>query len=280
MGFVSNIMGAVNQAAEYDNAKNLTLAQGLAERNKAYAQATETRRAAEASAAMAGLQLMQMRGNQRRDEGAARAAQAFSGSTSEGSGNAMVEGVSAKHEQAISNAALAESVKQQQAINEQIVFQRKGDEAYKAAEAEADQYRRAAKATRTGAWISAASGLAMGIVGAVEGATSAQEFNAAQKTEAQGIIDGKIKPGDTQYLSTADALKLMNKEIGINDLRQHSLWQEGLTFGAARSSAFSSAANAMNPYLARFTTPAWQEGLVSSYVRGNRKMRGAPFAHI
>lgn len=280
MGFVSNIMGAVNQAAEYDNLKNLTLAQGLAAKNKAYAQATETRRAAEASARMAGLSMMQMRGNQRRDEGSARAAQAFSGSTSEGSGNALVEGVSARHEQAIANAAIAESVKQTQAINEEISYQRSGDEAYKAAQVEADQYRRAAKATRTGAWFSAASGLAMGIAGAMQGIAGAKEFNANQATEAQGIIDGKIKPGDAQYLSTADALRLMNREIGVNDLRKHSVWQEGLTFAADWSGAGSSMTNALNPYLAKYTTPAWQQGLISSYVSRNKTMKGTPFAHI
>ena len=280
MGFTSNIMGAVNQAAEYDNAKNLTLAQGLAEKNKAYAQATETRKAAEASARMAGLSMMQMRGNQRRDEGAARAAQALMGGTSEGSGNAMAEGVRRQHESAIANAMVSESVNQHNAINEQVTLRRKGDEAMRAAEAEANQYRMAAKATRTGAWISAASGLAMATAGAIQGAASAKDFNANQKVEAEAIKSGKLKPGETQYLSTSDALKLMNGQIGVNDLRQHNVWQEGLTFGADWGSAGSSAANAFNPFLARFTTPSWQDGLISSYVSRNKTMKGRPFAHI
>lgn len=280
MGFVSNVMGAVNQAAEYDNAKKLTLLQGLAEKNKAYAQATETRKAAEASARMAGMSMMQMRGNQRRDEGAARAAQALMGGTSEGSGSAMAEGVRKQHESAIANAMVSESVNQHNAINEQVTLRRKGDEAMRAAEAEANQYRLAAKATRTGAWISAANGLVMGIAGAMQGAESAKEFNANQATEAQGILSGKLKPGDTQYLSTADALKLQSGEIGVNDLRQHSVWQEALTFGAKYGSSGSSAANAFNPFLAKFTTPSWQDGLISSYVSRNKTMKGRPFAHI
>lgn len=273
-------MGAAGQAREYDNAKRLTLSQGLAERNKAYAQATETRRAAEASAAMAGLSMMQMRGNQRRDEGAARAAQALDGGTTEGTGNAMVEGVSARHEQAIANAALAESVKQTQAYNEQVSMQRQGDEAMRAAEAEADQYRRAAKATRTGAWFSAASGLAFGIAGAMRGVQGAKEFNAAQEAEAKGIQAGQIKPGDAKYMSQSEALQLMTGQLDVGGLRKHNLWQEGLTFAADWSGAGSSMVNALNPYLAKYTTPAWQQGLISSYVSRNKQMKGTPFAHI
>ena len=280
MGFVSNILGMTAQASEYDHAKRQTLIQGLAEKNKNYAQATETRRAAEASARMAGLSMMQMQGNKRREEGEARAAQALKGGTSEGSGNAMVEGVSKQHESAIANAALGESVNQHNALNEAIVHERRGDEAMRAAKAEAEQYRLAAQATRTGAWISAATGLAEAVAGGVTGAMGAMDFNAKQKEEAQGIIDGKIKPGDTQYLSTADALKLQSGQMGVNDLRTHSVTQEFFNFADAMGMAGSSAANMANPYLSKFTTPAWQQGLIDGYVYGNKNMKGTPYKHI
>lgn len=280
MGMIGNIWGATRQASEYDHEKNMRLIEGVAARNRAYSEARGIMREAAQNARKAGVAMMEARGDERRAVGAARAVQGATGVMSSGSGGSMERNAIAAGEQEIANMALNQSQRMENSINAGIATVQEGEAKKRAADAEAAQYRLMAKATRTGAWISAATGLVSGIAGMFEGGRNAREFNANQRGEANAVMAGELDPMNTEYLSLNDALKLQNGEMGINDLRTHSVWQEALNFGESWSSMGSSAANAYNPWVAQFTTPGWERGLISSYVSGNRRMRGKYYQKI
>lgn len=280
MGMISNIWGMTKQAREYDHEKNMRLIEGMAARNRGYSEARAIMREAAENARKAGVAMMEARGDQRRAVGAARAVQAATGTMSSGSGGTLARNAYEAGEQEVTNMAINQSQRMANSINASIATAREGEAKKRAADAEAEQYRLMAKATRTGAWISAGTGILSGVAGMIEGGLNAREFNANQKGEAAAVKAGKMNPMNTEYLSMNDALRLQNNEIGINDLRTHSVWQEALNFGESWGSMGSSAANAYNPWVAQFTTPGWDRGLISAYVSGNRKMRGKYYQKI
>lgn len=240
MGFAQNLTGAAGQASLYDQKKNQTLIQGSAERNRRYAAATQAEEQARAEAAMAGQNMMTMRGNQRRAVASARTAAATRGFTSEGTGGAMAEDVEQRYEKALADMATDASVRGMNAVNRAIALRREGDEVQRAAEVEARLYRRAARETRTGMWVSTAGAVIGAAGGAAQGMAGAEATNAAadafnQKYAAQ-IAAGQIKPA--QHVSVAEA---------------------GFKGGLHATGWGSSMMNAFNPLMSDFTTKGWEE---------------------
>ncbi len=240
MGFIQNFVGAAGQASLYDQKKNQTLIQGQAERNKRYAAATQTEEQSRAAAAIAGRNMMTVRGNQRRAVASARTAAAARGFTSEGTGGAAAAEVEARYEKVLSDMAQDASTQGMNAVNRAVTLRREGDEMERAAEVEARLYRRAARETRTGAWVSAA-GAAIGAAGgAVQSIEAANATNAAadafNKKYAAQIASGQIKPAE--YVSVGkEAFK-----------------------GALHGSGWgSSMTNAFNPLMSSFVTDGWEK---------------------
>ena len=249
MGFVNNMLSADVTASGYDAKKNQALARGKAAKNRAYSQATGVEQAARANALVEGANMMTMRGNQRRAVGGARAQAAGSGFTSEGTGAATADAVSGLYGKQISDMAYESSTGSINAVNQVVGLRRQGDEYMRAAEAEAYQHRRMAKQTRTGMWLSGAGALVGAIDGGISGyqgavANNAQaaEFNASQ--EVQG---GLMKPMEMKNLTGSSIM--------------------GALDGA---DAWSSATNAMNPYMSSFTTQGWEKNFLKSLGYGQK----------
>lgn len=75
------------------------------------------------------------------------------------------------------------------AVNQAIGLRRQGDEAMRAAEAEAAQYRSMARGTRMGMWLSGAGSL----VGAIDGGLNAYD-DAVEWNERPDVQSGEVKP--------------------------------------------------------------------------------------
>lgn len=249
MGFVTNMLSAGMTARGYDARKNQTLAHGQAAKNRAYSQATGVEQAARANALVEGANMMTMRGNQRRAVGGARAQAAGSGFTSEGTGAATADAVSGLYGKQISDMAYESSTGSINTVNQAVGLRRQGDEYMRAAEAEAAQYRYMAKGTRTGMWVSGFSGTIGGITGGIQAYNEAKKHNAqaAEFNASQEVQGGLMKPTEMKNLTGSSIM--------------------GALDGA---DAWSSATNAMNPYMSSFTTQGWEKNFLKSLGYGQK----------
>ena len=239
MGFVSNMLAADVTASGYDARKKQTLAYGQAAKNRAYSQANGVDQAARSNALVEGSNMMTMRGNQRRAVGNARAQAAGSGFTSEGTGAATADAVNSLYEKRISDMAHESSTGSINAVNQAIGLRRQGDEAMRAAEAEAAQYRSMARGTRMGMWLSGAGSL----VGAIDGGLNAYD-DAVEWNERPDVQSGEVKPAGVWKDTTIGAMN-------------------GMGWG-------SSAANAFNPYMSSFTSQGWEKSFLKALGYGQR----------
>lgn len=174
MGFAQTVIGGYSQASQYDAAKRQALIQGEAQRDAAYAKATASEQASRKQLHLVGENMARMAGNKRREAAGARTAAAASGFALEGSANKREDMVARAYDDAMADMARSGSVESMNAFDEQVALRRGGDAAMRAAEAQAEQYRAMAKATRTGAFMSAvggALGAGLGAAGAPAGAT-------------------------------------------------------------------------------------------------------------
>ena len=239
MGFMKPMLSASVTASGYDARKKQTLAHGQAARNRAYSQANGVEQAARANALVEGANMMTMRGNQRRAVGAARAQAAGSGFTSEGTGAATAAAVNSLYEKRIADMAYESSTGSVNAVNQAIGLRRQGDEAMRAAEAEAAQYRSMARGTRMGMWLSSAGALAGAIDGGLDAYNDAREWN-----ERPDVQSGEVKPA--------------------------SVWKD-TTMGTMNGMGWgSSAANAFNPYMSSFTSQGWEKSFLKALGYGQR----------
>ena len=165
MGFTQTVIGGYAKASQYDAAKRQALIQGVAQKDAAYAKATASEQASRKQLHQVGENMARMAGNKRRDAAAARTAAAASGFALEGSANKREDLVERAYDDAMADMARSGSVASMNALNEQIALRRGGDAAMRAAESQAEQYRTMARATRTGAFMSAVGGA----IGAVDG---------------------------------------------------------------------------------------------------------------
>lgn len=227
---VSQFISGAGQASQYDAMKRMTLAKGQAEKNKAYAQATATEQASKQAAAFAGENMMRERANQRRAVGEARTAAAGSGFTAEGTGTSVADAVRRAYDMRVGDMATASSVNQTNSINQAIGMRRAGDEVMRAAESQAAQYRRMAKATRSALWINGITTATQIASGAISGYNDALDFNkqadAYNKTNATEIAKGNMTAkkhqspwemallnADSEGISTANTVGGMNPFI-------------------------------------------------------------------
>lgn len=254
--FVNNISGSSGQARSYDHMKRMSLIQGLAAQKAAYSQAGAVERAAKKNAQLDAEAMATMQGNKRRAEGAARAMAGASGAMSSGSGRSLEQSVSKNYEKSIANAAVSSSIEQENALNSAIGLRKQGDDSRRAAEAEAAQYRAAARGTRTGMWFSAAGGILGMALAGYEGKKTADEYNGKKLSE--------------------DATPEERAELE----RKQSWFHNASTAGSTYVNSYMSAANAFNPYMSRWVTPGWESGLIRSYMIGNRNLRGSKYQNI
>lgn len=125
------------------------------------------------------------------------------------------------------------------AVNQAIGLRRQGDEAMRAAEAEAAQYRSMARGTRMGMWLSSAGALAGAIDGGLDAYNDAREWN-----ERPDVQSGEVKPA--------------------------SVWKD-TTMGTMNGMGWgSSAANAFNPYMSSFTSQGWEKSFLKALGYGQR----------
>lgn len=254
--FINNLSGQSGQARSYDHMKRMSLIQGLAAQKAAYSQADAVERTAKKNARLDADAMATMQGNKKRAEGAARAMAGASGTMSSGSGRALEQSVSKNYEQKIADAALSSSIEQENAINAAIGLRKQGDDNRRAAEAEAAQYRAAAKATRTGMWFSAAGGILGMAQGIYEGKKTADEYNGKKLSE-------NATPEERAELE-----------------RKQSWFHNASVGGATYANSYMSAANAANPFMSRWVTPGWENGVIRSYMLGNRNLRGSKYQNI
>lgn len=233
MGFVNSVLGAAAQGSAYDAQKRRVLVEGEAARNAAYAQATAKGEAGKRQLAVVAENMARAAGNRRREMGAARNAAAGSGFTDEGTGGKAEEVVGRVHGLQMADMARAGSVGGMQALNEQVALRRQGDEAMRAAVVEARQLGALAKASRTGAWFNALSGVVGMAGGAVNGVEGAQAFNA---DNAEAIAKG--------------------------DVGAASLWKNGFWGGVLGGDGTAGFAAGVNPFTAQFAGDSWDKNFM------------------
>ncbi|MBR3925544.1 MAG: hypothetical protein IKJ58_02135 [Akkermansia sp.] len=204
MGFISPIIGGISEARQYSTQKKMALANGQAQKNAAYAQATASEQASKAQLQVTAENLARMAGNRRREKGAARNANAATGFTSEGSGSTAEAITDKVHAQAMADLARSGSTESLNAFDQQVAARRQGDMAMRAAEIEAQQYAAMAKASRTGAFISALGAVAGGVYGGIDGYLRADEFN---KDNADAIKAGTVKKASLFDFSVRGAMQ-------------------------------------------------------------------------
>ena len=191
MGLLDGLLGGVSQMRDYNLKARLAMSQGLAQKNAAYAQATQIERAAYGQARLANLNMMRMRSNQRQAEGAVRAQRAGSGfDQSTGTGTQAEDAVRRAADMQVSDAALSSSIAQGQARDEAISYRRQGDAAMRAAEAEADQYRRALRSTRSGMWAAGVSSVFSGLSGGLMAYNAGGDARQVGLSVGQGLDAG------------------------------------------------------------------------------------------
>lgn len=240
MGFVSAVVGGLSQSGQYSAKKNQALVNGRAQKNAAYAQATSTEQAAKANLRTVAENMARMAGNRRRDMGAARNANAASGFTSDGSGSKAEEVANKVHTQAMADLARSGSTASMNAQDAAITQRRQGDMALRAAEIEAEQYAAMAKASRTGAFMSALGGVVGAVGGAVDGYGRAEEFN---KANADAIAKG--------------------------DVKEASLWRNSVLGGVYGSDGGAGLLAATNPFTAAYAGESWQRNLIGMFDKDN-----------
>lgn len=229
MGFAQPVIGAIGQASQYDAQKRQALIQGEAQKQAAYSKATAMEQADKRNLDVVGDNMARMAGNKRRGMGAARAASAATGFAQEGSNTKTEELLQEFYALQMSDMARRGNVASMNSLNEQIALRRGGDEALRAAQAEAAQYQIMAKASRTAAWMNAIGG----IVGAAGGAISA----------GAGIDAPMSTWGKNEWGKVAGA--------GIN----------GGDAGAGLMSA-------LNPFTAKYASRSWDSNLMDLFGIG------------
>lgn len=234
MGFAQSVTGPLGQASQYDAMKRQTLIRGEAKKQQAYAAATAKEEAAKQQLHVVGENMARTAGNKRRDVGKARAAAASNGFVQEGSNTKVEEMVQQAYSQQMADMARSGSQASMNALNEQIALRRGGDAALTAAQAEAEQYRALAKASRTAAWMNAAGG----IIGAAGGAV-----------KAGAAMDGPMSAwGQDEW----------GKVIG------------GGIYGADAGSGLMTA---FNPFTAQYASETWDRNFMDLMGIGNLKKR-------
>lgn len=240
MGVISSVVGGLSQAGQYSAKKNQALVNGRAQKNAAYAQATSTEQAAKANLRTVAENMARTAGNRRRDMGAARNANAASGFTSDGSGSKAEEVANKVHTQAMADLARSGSTASMNAADAAITQRRQGDMALRAAEIEAEQYAAMAKASRTGAFMSALGGVVGAVGGAIDGYGRAEEFNKAN----------------------ADA-------IAKKDVKAASLWKSSVLGSVYGSDGGAGLLAASNPFTAAYAGETWQRNLIGLFDDNN-----------
>lgn len=232
MGAIQAVIGGISQASQYSAAKRQALMSGEAQKNAAYAKATASEKESKEALKLVGENLERMAGNRRRDMGKARAANAATGFSAEGSGGKLEEVANKVHTQQMADMARAGSTASMNALDEQIGLRRQGEAAMEAARIEAEQYAAMAKASRTGAWLSALGGVVGMAGGAVQGYQNAQAFN---KLFAAPIKDGVLNAAS------------LNKSAMLGGL-----------FGADAGAGLLASSN---PFTAAMAGSSWQRNL-------------------
>ena len=138
--------------------------------------------------------------------------------------SAVSDAVRRAYDMRVGDMATAASVGQSNAVNQAIGMRRSGDEAMRGAEAEAAQYRRMAKATRSQLMITGAGSLLQAAVGGLGGFSSAQGANdAASKFNMQnaasiktGAVNAKPmqSPWKSAFMNAEKAGRNASNEIG------------------------------------------------------------------
>ena len=240
MGAISPEVGGLSQAGQYSAKKNQALVNGQAQKNAAYAHATSTEQAAKANLRVVAENMARMAGTRRRDMGAARNANAASGFTSVGSGSKAEEIANKVHTQEMADLARSGSTASMDAADAAITQRRQGDMALRAAEIEAQQYAAMAKASRTGAFMSALGGVVGAVGGAIDGYGRAEEFN---KANADAIAKGDVKAA--------------------------SLWRNGVLGGVYGADGGAGLLAASNPFTAAYAGDTWQRNLIGLFDKDN-----------
>lgn len=238
MGFAQSVTGPLGQASQYDAMKRQTLIRGEAQKQQAYAAATAKEEAAKQQLHVVGENMARMAGNKRRDMGKARAAAASNGFVQEGSNTKVEEMVQQAYSQQMADMARSGSQASMNALNEQIALRRGGDAALTAAQAEAEQYRALAKASRTAAWLNAAGG----IIGAAGGALNAKA----------GLVDANKNP------------------IPMSAWGQDE-WGKVIGGGIYGADAGSGLMTAFNPFTAQYASETWDRNFMDLMGIGNLK---------
>lgn len=177
-------MGALGQASQYDylkrqswNKASMTRANGRGRQNKAYADAAGVEQAERLNAELRGQMMRQERRNQSAEKASARVGRAGSGfMISEGTGDAAENQVAAVYDREIANMAQSSSIASLNAQQRAIDLRRSGNAAKLEADieamgydAEAAQYRAAARNTRRGVLMSGLAGAIGGVAGGIAG---------------------------------------------------------------------------------------------------------------
>ena len=212
MGFVTSVMGGFAQGSQYDAQKRMARIRGEAAQAEGYAKATAEEVAGRKRQHVVAENMERAAGNRRRDMAAARVADGRSGFTGEGTGGKAEELVSRAYGQQMGDVARAGSAEAVGAVERGVALRRGGDAARAAAEVEAMQYAGMAKASRTGAWLSALGGVAGGVLGGMAGHAQAKEYN---EVNAEAIKAGRLRAMDVWDVAALGGMSGMNGGAGL-----------------------------------------------------------------
>lgn len=245
LGFISSLQSMRQQAKSYKHQARLHKIAAASALKQANAQAALIELQGQQNQEIANRNLRTARENQRKDVSTARTIQATSGFTSEGSGSSRARQVQAALDAEIANMELSASIASHNAWQTARDTIKQGRVTAMQAEAQAEQYNIAAKATRT-------SMLYTGISGANGAAVGAVAQGYANTSALNETITTAYNQGQFGEVGSQAALAEYN-----NTLQSGITWDSNMLSGAYIGlNTAAGAANAFNPYTATMTPAA------------------------
>lgn len=243
LGFLSSLQQMRSQAKSYKHQSKLHSIAAKSARTQANAQAALIEFQSKQQLEIANSNLRTARENQRAAVGEARAVQAASGFTTQGTGNSTARQVKAQADAEIANMALSASIASHNAWQRARDTIKQGNVTAMQHESQAEQYAMASKATRD-------SMLWTGI-GGVVGAATPIALDMYQTSKLNDTITTAYNQGQFGKVGSDAALKAYQNTLqtGMSTSEMLSAAYTGLNMGAGITNAF-------NPYTATMTPAA------------------------
>ncbi len=272
--FLSSYNQARLQSKQYKAQEKVLRNNAKGVRNRAASQAQSIRQTAQDNQLIATENLMTAQSNKRHKEAQARTAMGYSGfDTGEGTGGQALANLQQQLDAEIANMEQAASINLLNAWQSSIDTQRQGEIEARSLDAQADQYKLAAKSIRKTANL----GLIAGAINSLAGAFSGYKSGITHNENMQLVLAQKDAAAKKQFDAgtiNRDQYDLMLAENAIN-YHNNAVNPWANAFDAASSAGYSGFhfVNSFNPYTGALSADAnnrknnW--GGVSSILSGN-----------